>query len=83
MNTSNSNISQPNAYKTIEVNGLKITFLGLVETNGKDDDIIPSTHPWRVKNLTSLRLFLSAAAISSVFPVLCPLAFTFSFEIPL
>ena len=52
VNTSNSNISKPNAYKTIEVNGLKITFLGLVETNGKDDDIIPSTHPWRVKNLT-------------------------------
>ena len=24
----------------------------MVETNGKDNDIIPSTHPWRVQNLT-------------------------------
>ncbi len=48
----NSEIPQPNAYKTILIDDLKVTFLGLVETNGKEDDIIPSTHPWRVKNLT-------------------------------
>ncbi|UMB60695.1 bifunctional metallophosphatase/5'-nucleotidase [Lutibacter sp. A80] len=48
----NSEIPQPNAYKTILINDLKVTFLGLVETNGKEDDIIPSTHPWRVQNLT-------------------------------
>ena len=52
VDVSNSDIKQPSAYKTIGINGLKITFLGLVETNGKDNDIIPSTHPWRVKNLT-------------------------------
>ncbi|UMB55085.1 bifunctional metallophosphatase/5'-nucleotidase [Lutibacter sp. A64] len=48
----NSEIPQPNAYKTILIDDLNVTFLGLVETNGKEDDIIPSTHPWRVKNLT-------------------------------
>ncbi|MBI9042664.1 bifunctional UDP-sugar hydrolase/5'-nucleotidase [Lutibacter sp.] len=52
VNTSNSSITQPNSFKTIAINGLKITFLGLVETDGKDNDIIPSTHPWRVQNLT-------------------------------
>ncbi|WP_299524517.1 bifunctional UDP-sugar hydrolase/5'-nucleotidase [uncultured Lutibacter sp.] len=50
MNT--SGIPEPNEYKTIIKNDVKITFLGLVETNGKEDDIIPSTHPWRVQNLT-------------------------------
>ena len=52
VNTINSSIVQPKAYKSIDINGIKITFLGLVETNGKENDIIPSTHPWRVKNLT-------------------------------
>jgi len=52
VNTANSTISQPKAFKTFAINGLKITFLGLVETNGKDNDVIPSTHPWRVQNLT-------------------------------
>jgi len=50
MNT--TGIPQPNEYKTITKNNIKITFLGLIETNGKEDDIIPSTHPWRVENLT-------------------------------
>jgi len=50
MNT--TGIPEPNEYKTITKNDVKITFLGLVETNGKEDDIIPSTHPWRVENLT-------------------------------
>lgn len=50
MNT--TGIPEPNEYKTIIKNDVKITFLGLVETNGKEDDIIPSTHPWRVQNLT-------------------------------
>jgi 2',3'-cyclic-nucleotide 2'-phosphodiesterase (5'-nucleotidase family) len=48
----NTGIPQPNEYITIEKGDLSITFLGLIETNGKEDDIIPSTHPWRVKNLT-------------------------------
>ncbi|MDW7692512.1 5'-nucleotidase C-terminal domain-containing protein [Flammeovirgaceae bacterium SG7u.111] len=48
----NSGVPQPNAFKTLEVGELKVTFLGLVETFGKDDDIIPSTHPWRVAQLS-------------------------------
>jgi len=47
----NSGIPQPFEYKTISVADLKVTFLGLIETVGKDDAIIPSTHPWRVKNV--------------------------------
>ncbi|MCF6167593.1 bifunctional UDP-sugar hydrolase/5'-nucleotidase [Lutibacter sp.] len=50
MNT--TGIPEPNEYKTITKNDVKVTFLGLVETNGKKNDIIPSTHPWRVQNLT-------------------------------
>ena len=49
---SNSTIPQAEPYTTVTVEDIKVTFLGLVETNGKDDDIIPSTHPWRVQNLT-------------------------------
>lgn len=48
---SNSVIPQSSAYTTISVGDLKVTFLGLIETDGKEDAIIPSTHPWRVKNL--------------------------------
>ena len=50
--TGNSSIPDPFDYKTISIDGLKITFLGLIETNGSDNDIIPSTHPWRIQNLT-------------------------------
>lgn len=45
-------ISQPEAYTTVSIDGLKISFLGLVETFGSDQEIIPSTHPWRVENLS-------------------------------
>jgi 2',3'-cyclic-nucleotide 2'-phosphodiesterase (5'-nucleotidase family) len=48
----NSGIPEPFEYKTISTSDLQVTFLGLVETNGSDDTTIPSTHPWRVKNLT-------------------------------
>ena len=50
--TNTSVIPQPSAYTTITKNNLKVTFLGLVETDGKENATIPSTHPWRVKNLT-------------------------------
>jgi len=50
-----SGVPEPHEYITISVNGLKVTFLGLVETNGKEDAVIPSTHPWRVKNFTFQR----------------------------
>ncbi|BAX78916.1 bifunctional metallophosphatase/5'-nucleotidase [Labilibaculum antarcticum] len=44
----NSSIPEPYEYKTITKENIKITLLGLVETNGKEDGTIPSTHPWRV-----------------------------------
>ncbi len=52
VNMNSTGIPPPFEYKTITKNNVKVTFLGLVETNGKEDDIIPSTHPWRVQNLT-------------------------------
>lgn len=53
--TDTSVIPQPDPYTTISINDLKITFLGLVETDGKENATIPSTHPWRVQNLTFQR----------------------------
>jgi len=50
VNMSSSGVPQPFEYTTISVDNLKVTFLGLVETNGKEDATIPSTHPWRVEN---------------------------------
>jgi len=47
-----SGVPEPQEYSTVSVNGLKVTFLGLVETNGKENAVIPSTHPWRVQNFT-------------------------------
>jgi len=44
-------INQPLAYKTINVNDISVTFLGLVETDGKQNGTIPSTHPWKVTDL--------------------------------
>ena len=52
VDASNSVIPQPDPFTSITIEDLKISFLGLVETDGKENDIIPSTHPWRVKNLT-------------------------------
>ena len=49
--TDASVIPQTSPFTTISVDNLKITFLGLVETDGKENATIPSTHPWRVKNL--------------------------------
>jgi len=50
-----SGVPEPHEYITLSVNDLKVTFLGLVETNGKEDAVIPSTHPWRVQNFTFRR----------------------------
>ena len=47
---SSSVISQPPQFKTLQAGDLKITFLGLVETNGKGRTI-PLTHPWKIKNI--------------------------------
>ena len=48
---SNSVIPEPLEYKTIAVGSLKVCFLGLIETNGKTDAIIPSTHPGKIENI--------------------------------
>ena len=48
-------IPEPLEYSTISIDGLKVTFLGLVETNGKENATIPSTHPVKVQNLTFQR----------------------------
>ncbi|SNR73152.1 5'-nucleotidase [Lutibacter agarilyticus] len=52
VNMNSTGIPAPFEYKTITKNDVKVTFLGLVETNGKENAVIPSTHPWRVQNLT-------------------------------
>ncbi len=48
-------VPEPWEYKTITVDNIKVTFLGLVETDGKVDATIPSTHPWKVQNFTFQR----------------------------
>jgi len=52
VNMNTTGIPEPFEYKSITKNNVKVTFLGLVETNGKENATIPSTHPWRVQNLT-------------------------------
>ncbi|RLD50591.1 MAG: hypothetical protein DRI94_08225 [Bacteroidetes bacterium] len=52
INTENSVIPELPAYKTISAGNIKVTFLGLIETNGKQDDVIPSTHPLKIQNLS-------------------------------
>ncbi len=47
-----TDVPQPKPYHTITKGDTKVTFLGLVETNGKDNGTIPSTHPWKVQNLS-------------------------------
>ena len=43
-------IPEPSEYKTLDIDNLKVTFLGLVETGGKANATIPSTHPLKVQN---------------------------------
>ena len=52
LDAQSSVLSQPDPYSTLTVGDLKITFLGLVETEGKPTDTIPSTHPWRVADIS-------------------------------
>lgn len=44
-------IPQPFEYTTISAGDLEITFLGLIETYGKPDAVIPSTHPLKVQGI--------------------------------
>jgi 5'-nucleotidase/UDP-sugar diphosphatase len=50
-----TNLPQPKSYLTLNVGGMKITFLGLVETNGKRFGTIPSAHPWKMEGLIFTR----------------------------
>lgn len=51
----NSGIPEPRQYVTLEVDGTRITFLGFIETNGKKDATIPSTHPRKVETVSFAR----------------------------
>lgn len=55
MYAANSVLEQPDPYVTLTVGEYKITFLGLIETFGKEGDVIPATHPQRVTDLTFYR----------------------------
>lgn len=48
IDTESSVLTQPEPFITLEVGESTVTFLGLVETNGHPEKIIPATHPWRV-----------------------------------
>lgn len=50
--TSDSKVPQPDPYVSLTIGDLKITVLGLIETDGIYGETIPSTHPWRVENLS-------------------------------
>jgi len=50
--TQGSAVAQPEPYTTLTVENIDVTFVGLVETDGKENEAIPSTHPWRVQNFT-------------------------------
>ncbi len=47
----NTNITQPYSYKTLSIGELKVTFLGLIETNGSLSATIPSTHPYKIQDV--------------------------------
>ena len=64
--TDGSILPSPFEYVTISKGNIKITFLGLVETNGKEDATIPSTHPWRVIELNFYRPEDVAALYSNI-----------------
>ena len=45
-------IPQPDPYVTLTAGDFKVTFLGLVETNGNLEGSIPSTHPLKITGIT-------------------------------
>lgn len=62
----NTGIPQPEPFVTKSIADLKISILGLVETNGKPGEVIPSTHPWRVKNLSFTEPSITAGNFQNV-----------------
>jgi 5'-nucleotidase / UDP-sugar diphosphatase len=59
-------IPEPPQYYTVDINGMKVTFLGLLETTGKPGATIPSTHPWKVEDISFQRPENEAGRFSSV-----------------
>ncbi|CAE7758404.1 engD, partial [Symbiodinium microadriaticum] len=55
VDTELSELSQPEPFVSMEVGDLRVTFLGLVETNGQPGAVIPATHPWRVADVSFQR----------------------------
>lgn len=55
VSTEGSSLPPPDPFVKITIGDVDVLLLGLVETNGSDNETIPSTHPWRVKNLTFSR----------------------------
>ena len=51
VDASGTALDQPDPYKTLEVDGIRITFLGLVETYGREGVVAPAAHPWRMRGL--------------------------------
>lgn len=49
---SNTPIHNVSPFQIIEIDGISILFFGIVETGGMQNALIPSTHPWDVKNIT-------------------------------
>lgn len=52
MDVRSSGLSQPQPFITLQVGELNVTVLGLIETFGGTDRVIPATHPWRVQGLS-------------------------------
>ena len=52
VNAESSPLTQPDAYRTLTVGDVRVTFLGLVETNGQEGAVIPATHPWKVAEVS-------------------------------
>jgi 5'-nucleotidase/UDP-sugar diphosphatase len=49
---SNTFITNIPPYQTLQKEDIRITFLGLIETEGMPNAVLPSTHPWDVKHTT-------------------------------
>ena len=48
VNVKNPGLQQPAAFYTVQAGDLRITFLGLLETAGSKNAVIPSTHPAKI-----------------------------------
>jgi 2',3'-cyclic-nucleotide 2'-phosphodiesterase (5'-nucleotidase family) len=51
-NLSNTPIMGVEPFKTLTIDGIRVTFLGLIETGGMQGKVIPSTHPLDIMNIS-------------------------------